>query len=36
VARASGKGIFGTGEKVGPQERECINPHFPGEPRLSA
>jgi hypothetical protein len=25
VAKASGKGIFGTGEKVSPQERECIN-----------
>jgi hypothetical protein len=24
VAKASGKGIFGTGEKVSPQERECI------------
>jgi hypothetical protein len=25
VARASGKGIFGMGEKVSPQERECIS-----------
>ena len=24
VARAAGKGLFGTGEKVSPQERECI------------
>jgi hypothetical protein len=24
VAKASGKGLFGTGEKVSPQERECI------------
>ncbi len=25
VARASGKGLFGTGEQVSPQERECID-----------
>jgi hypothetical protein len=25
VAKASGKGLFGSGEKVSPQERECIN-----------
>jgi hypothetical protein len=25
VAKAAGKGIFGTGEKVSPQERECIS-----------
>jgi hypothetical protein len=25
VAKASGKAIFGTGDKVSPQERECIN-----------
>jgi hypothetical protein len=34
VAKASGKGIFGTGEKVSPQERECIN-HIAAELRLT-
>jgi hypothetical protein len=34
VARASGKGIFGTGEKVGPEERECIT-HIAAELRLT-
>jgi hypothetical protein len=34
VAKASGKGIFGTGEKVSPQERECIN-HIAAELRLA-
>lgn len=34
VARASGKGVFGTGEKVSPQERECIN-HIAAELRLA-
>jgi hypothetical protein len=34
VAKAAGKGIFGTGEKVSPQERECIN-HIAAEVRLS-
>jgi hypothetical protein len=33
VAKASGKGIFGTGEKVSPQERECIS-HVATELRL--
>jgi hypothetical protein len=33
VAKASGKGIFGTGEKVSPQERECIN-HIAAELQL--
>jgi hypothetical protein len=33
VAKASGKGIFGTGEKVSPQERECIA-HIAAELRL--
>jgi hypothetical protein len=34
VAKASGKGIFGTGEKVSPQERECIT-HIAAELRLA-
>jgi hypothetical protein len=34
VAKAAGKGIFGTGEKVSPQERECIS-HIAAELRLS-
>ncbi len=34
VAKASGKGIFGTGEKISPQERECIN-HIAAELRLT-
>ena len=34
VAKASGKGIFGTGEKVSPQERECIG-HIATELRLT-
>jgi hypothetical protein len=34
VARASGKGIFGTGEKVSPEERECVN-HIATELRLA-
>jgi hypothetical protein len=34
VAKASGKGIFGTGEKVSPQERECIS-HIAAELRLA-
>jgi hypothetical protein len=34
VAKASGKGIFGTGEKVSPQERECIS-HIAAELRLT-
>jgi hypothetical protein len=34
VAKASGKGIFGTGEKVSPQERDCIN-HIAAELRLA-
>ena len=33
VAKASGKGIFRTGEKVSPQERECIS-HIAAELRL--
>ena len=34
VAKASGKSIFGTGEKVSPQERECIS-HIAAELRLT-
>jgi hypothetical protein len=34
VAKASGKGIFGAGEKVSPQERECIK-HIAAELRLA-
>jgi hypothetical protein len=34
VAKAAGKGIFGTGEKVSAQERECIN-HIAAELRLA-
>ena len=34
VAKASGKGIFGMGEKVSPQERECIS-HIAAELRLT-
>jgi len=34
VAKASGKGIFGTGQKVSPQERECIG-HIAAELRLT-
>jgi hypothetical protein len=34
VAKASGKGLFGTGAKVSPQERECIE-HIATELRLS-
>ena len=34
VAKASGKGLFGTGEKVSPQERECIN-HIAAKLRLA-
>jgi hypothetical protein len=34
VAKASGKGIFGTGEKVSPQERACIQ-HIAEELRLA-
>jgi hypothetical protein len=34
VAQASGKGLFGTGEKVSPQERECIS-HIAAELRLT-
>jgi hypothetical protein len=34
VAKASGKGIFGTGEKVSPEERECIT-HIAAELRLN-
>jgi hypothetical protein len=34
VAKASGKGIFGTGEKVSPQERECIS-HIAAAVRLT-
>jgi len=34
VAKASGKGILGTGEKVSAQERECIN-HITAELRLT-
>jgi hypothetical protein len=33
VARASGKGLFGTAEKVSPQERECVA-HIAAELRL--
>jgi hypothetical protein len=33
VAKASGKGVFGTGQKVSPQERECIE-HIAAELRL--
>jgi hypothetical protein len=34
VAKASGKGVFGTGAKVSPQERECIE-HIATELRLT-
>jgi hypothetical protein len=34
VAKASGKGILGTGEKVSPQERECIS-HIAAELALT-
>jgi hypothetical protein len=34
VAKASGKGILGTGEKVSPQERECVG-HVAAELRLT-
>ena len=34
VARAAGKGLFGTAEKVSPQERECIA-HIAAELRLA-
>jgi hypothetical protein len=34
VAKASGKGILGTGEKVSPQERECIG-HIAAELSLT-
>jgi hypothetical protein len=34
VARAAGKGFFGTGDKVSPQERECIS-HIAVELKLA-
>jgi hypothetical protein len=34
VARASGKGVLGTGEKLSPQERECIG-HIAAELQLA-
>lgn len=34
VAKASGKGVLGTGEKVSPEERECIN-HIAAELQLA-
>jgi len=34
VAKASGKGVFGTGQKVSPQERECIE-HIAAELQLA-
>jgi hypothetical protein len=34
VAKASGKGLFGTGEKVSPQERDCIK-HIAAELQLA-
>jgi hypothetical protein len=34
VAKASGKGLLGRGEKVSPQERECIN-HIAAQLRLT-